>query len=352
MKMLKAELAQKINKLKSVVPSKTPNPALQGILVQDGYLTASNLEMTVKAKIKGTEGEAFIIPTRAFDLIRNLPDGEVEIVKGKGNNIVIKAEKIRNTCRSHAPEEFSLNPIDTDGRKEITVKSDLLLGSMRRVSYAVPACASNQVMNSLFLQASGKKLNFVGLDGHVVAWDRVDYEGEFELLLPKATVEKLLVLGLSGDISIRHSRLGAIFEDRDYVVYTRIVEGSYFKYQGMFSSLQYHTTARREELLDALVRAKMCTEEKTPVRFNISGDVLNISIKDQAADYSEALGLQEALPVDFTIGFNAKLVIETLKAFDCENVGIQLQGAKQPMVVESENSDFKAIVLPVMLQAG
>jgi len=44
------------------------------------------------------------------------------------------------------------------------------------------------------------------------------------------------------------------------------------------------------------------------------------------------------------------LVIETLKAFDCDNVGIQLQGPKHPMIVEAEDSEFKSIVLPVQIK--
>lgn len=96
MKIQKAELAQKLNRIKGVVPKKTNIPALQGVLVKDGYLTANNMEMTVKAKIEGTEGEEFIIPERAFDLINNLPDGKMEISVTAGNVITIKADKIKN----------------------------------------------------------------------------------------------------------------------------------------------------------------------------------------------------------------------------------------------------------------
>ena len=96
MKIQKTDLAQKLNKIKGVVPKKTTMPVLQGVLVRDGYLIANNMEMTIKAKIEGTEGEAFIIPERAFDLINNLPDGEMEISAAAGNIITIKADKIKN----------------------------------------------------------------------------------------------------------------------------------------------------------------------------------------------------------------------------------------------------------------
>lgn len=58
MKIQKTELATKLNQIKGVVPKKTTMPILQGILVKEGYLIANNLEMTVKAKLEGTEGSS------------------------------------------------------------------------------------------------------------------------------------------------------------------------------------------------------------------------------------------------------------------------------------------------------
>ncbi len=348
MKIQKNELAQKINKIKSVVPRKTTMPALQGILVKDGYLIANNLEMTVKAKIEGAEGECFIIPMKAFDLISNLPNGEIEIIPD-GDNITIKAAKIKNKYHAMDPAQFPEVAILEGEKQEIILDSSELLKSMKRVSYAVPEQSSNIIMTAMCLQAKDGYLNFVGLDGHVIAWDKVKYIGDFTLLLPKNTTDKLQSIGIEGSISIRHNKLGAVFVTEEYEVYTRLIEGEYFKYQNMFSELPLHTVITRAELLNAMVRAKMCTEERCPVKFEISGDTLNVSIKDSTTDYHETIALQEPLAENLTIGFDARLVIETLKAFDCENIGVQLQASKAPMIIEAEDSDFEAIVLPVAI---
>jgi DNA polymerase III sliding clamp (beta) subunit (PCNA family) len=53
---------------------------------------------------------------------------------------------------------------------------------------------------------------------------------------------------------------------------------------------------------------------------------------------------------DIVIGFNPKLVIEALKSFTCENIAIMLNMAKAPMLIEAEDSDLKALVLPVALK--
>ena len=348
MKIQKTDLAQKLNKIKGVVPKKTTLPVLQGILVRDGFLIANNMEMTVKAKIEGTEGESFIIPERAFDLNNNLPDGEMEISVAAGNIIMIKADKIKNKYQTLDPAQFPATASQDNG-SELRIKAEMLLESMKRVSYAVPAQNTNTVMTAMCLQAAGGQLNFVGLDGHVLAWDKIGYDGEFELLIPKNTVDKMKSLGLSGEVQIRHNKTGAVFITEDFEIYTRLIEGEYFKYQTLFKELPLHTVVSRIALLDAMTRAKMCTEERCPVRFEMDGGALSLSIKDNTTDYYETIELQEDIAEALTIGFDARLVLETLKAFDCENVGLSFGGPKMPMIVEAEDSDFKTIVLPVAI---
>lgn len=349
MKIQKTELAQKLNKIKGVVPKRTTITALQGILVQNGYLIANNMEMTVKAKIEGADGESFIIPEKAFDLINNLPDGEVEITLSAKDTITIKADKIKNKYQTKNVAEFPLAEMQVES-ENVTIKSEVLLESIRRVSYAVPSQSSNSVMASMCLQASGGQLNFVGLDGHVLAWDKVDFDGEFELLIPKNTIEKIKTMGLTGDVQIMHSKAAAIFVTDDFEIYTRLTDGEYFKYKTMFKEQSLHTVVSRTEFLDAMTRAKMCTDEKSPAHFIFDSSTLSLNIKDNITDYHEEIELQEPISSQLEIGFNAKLVLETLKAFDCENVGLSLEGPKMPMIVEAEDSDFRTMVLPVAIK--
>lgn len=348
MKIQKNELAQKLNKVKGVVPKKSPLNALHGVLVKDGYLIANNIEMTVKAKLEGAEDECFIIPERAFDLINNLPDGMIDIsVTGK-DAITIKADKIKNKYQTVDPAQFPQMAAMEEG-SELTIKADMLLESMKRVSYAVAAQSSNVTMTAMYLHAAGGQLNFVGLDGHVLAWDRVDFDGEFALLIPKNTADKLKSLGISGDVQIRHNKTGAVFATEEFEVYTRLIDGKYFEYKKLFPQNPIHTAVSRTALLDAVTRARMCTGERCPVRFEMAGHSLNVSVRDDTTDYHETVELQEEVGEALTIGFDARLVLETVKAFDCDNVGISFDTPKMPMIVEAEDSDFKAIVLPVNL---
>lgn len=350
MRIEKAELTKKIDKLKSVVSKNSHNPALVGVLVQDGYLIASNTEMTVKAKLEGIEGENFIIPAKAFDLIKNLPDGEVEITENNKNLITIKMGKIKNSYQSFPTDEYSYSADRiAEGGSSMKIQSRNLKESMAHVLYAVPVQNSNIIMTALYLEASNGKLNFVGLDGHVLAWDRQDFEGEFKLLLPRGAVEKLLTLEMSGEVLIEYDNHSAIFRSEGYEIFTRLIEGKYFAYEKIFEELPMQTGVKRVEMLDAITRAKICTDEKTPTKFEIEGDSLKLSIKDSTADYSEVIQLNT--PVEnLVIGFNSRLVLETIKAFSCEEISLSFGGEKLPMIVKACDSEMQAVVLPVQLQ--
>lgn len=348
MKIQKTELAAKLNKIKGVVPKKGTNAVLHNVLVKDGYLTASDMDMTVRAKLGEAGQENFLIPERAFDLIENLPKGEVEISAGRDNAMEIRADKIKNSYDTMDPLMFpGIN--DLEEGEELTVDAAVLLESIKRVAYAIPAQAPNNVLTAMCLCAEDGQLNFVGTDAHVLAWDTVAYDGNFKLLIPKNTVDKLKSLGLSGEVQIKHNKSQAVFITKEFEIYTRLIEGEYFKYQAMFKELPIHTVVSRVALLGAMTRAKMCTEERSPVRFELQGEQLNLIIKDRTTDYHETVDLQEPLSEPLTIGFDAKLVLETLKAFECDNVGISFDSPKMPMIMEAEDSDFKVIVLPVVL---
>lgn len=109
MKIDKNELAKKIGQLKGIVPSKTTSEALRGVLYKDGYLIASNTELTVKAKLEAEESNPdgrFIIPEKAFDLISNMPNGIIELIPTEGQ-LTIKMDKIKNVYNTVSPDEYT-----------------------------------------------------------------------------------------------------------------------------------------------------------------------------------------------------------------------------------------------------
>lgn len=195
------------------------------------------------------------------------------------------------------------------------------------------------------------QLSLLGCPGYV-AVDSIPTDGtaDMKLIVPKTVAKKLVSMGIIDDVAVTYTRNRAVFKSKEYTIYTRLIEGKYFDYNRFFMAGKMKTYVSRPELVAAMTRAKMCTEEKKPAVFEMNEDQLNIRIADRLTDYQEEVKLQDPLPEPLKIGFDSKLVLETLKAFTCENIAMNFSGPKMPAVVEAEDSDMKAIVLPVMIR--
>ena len=345
------ELSHKISKLKQIVPKNSPMPVLQGILVQDGYLIANSIDIAMKAKIEGTEGESFIIPIKAFDILNNLPDGEVEITpdnKEEYFSIVIETDKIKNRYQTMNPSAFPLPDIVGNDVDNFSISADTFLTSVKRVAYAISIDKSRRVLSSMYLKAENGTLDFVGCNGYVTAWDKVNFDGNFKLLIPKEAVDRLLSIGISGEVSITHSKNGAVFTTDEFELHTRVTNGEYIDYISLFKDFSIHTVVSRSELLDAMTRTKMCRTEKKPAIISVKDNKMDITLKDSITEYHETINLQDNVK-EIRIGIDSRFVVETLKAFSCENVVVKLENPRYPMIIEPESGAFKTMIMAVTI---
>lgn len=352
MKVQKYEIARVIDKLKSIVQKNDQFPALGGILVKDGYLIASNSEITMKVKLEASAGSYFIIPMKAFDLIKNLPDGEIDISATDKNVVMIKIGAIKNKYQSYPPEEFNFDITEDPEADGVELNGKKIMEAISHVIYAAADGGANTQMTGIYFEGTDRGVSLAALDGHVVAVDSVKAEGakDMKLIVPKATAKKLISMGVIDDVTLTYTKNSAVFKSDKYTIYTRLIEGKYFAYQKMFTEGEINTCASRTALIGAMTRAKMCTEEKQPAVFQIEDDVLNISIRDKLADYQEQVPLQETVCKSIRLGFDSRLVLETLKAFTCDNIALGFTSPRTPMIVEAEDSDMKAMVLPVAIR--
>ena len=347
MKIEKSELATKLSMVKSIVPKQTPLVAIQGVLIEEGYLIANNMETAAKVKIEADTERPFIIPDKAFNLISSLPDGEIEITPGDGY-IMIKAGKVKNRFTTRNGSDFQRPNIEkSEDSKSFVIKAEDFLRSVKRVAFAI---GDDSRVNTLCLRAKDGSLNYIGLDGHIVAWDKMDYEGEFELLIPKNTVSKLLSIGLSGDMTIEYTNNSALFITEECEVSTRLANGAFFDVNKMLSTGTHHTTIQKSSMVEALNRIKMLiSDDKQPVKFSFSKDSVNISMRNTITDYNEDISLVKDIEEDLTIAFNPRLLNECMKAMESEEVNMVFTGAKAPLTMRTDGSEFLTVILPVNL---
>lgn len=353
MKLKKYELVRSIDKVKSVVQKNPQIPALGGVLFKDGYVIAANGEMTIQVKLESAGSESFIIPMNAFDLIKNLPEGDVKITCDSKNVVTIQTQKIKNSYQSFPAENFMYDKISSGGEEGIVLPGHLLMEAISHTLYAAAdKSPSRPEFEGIYLEGKEDNLNLAATDGHVMCWDQINAisgVSGLKLIVPKTAAKKLSSMGMDDDVTLSYDKNGAIFKTDAYLIRTRIRNGQFIPYQKMFVNMQNYAIVNREELIGAMTRAKMCTDESVPAEFNIDGNEINVILRDKVTNYHEKVMLKSPIEKPICIGFASRLVLETIKAFTCENITLNFSSPYAPMIVQAEDSDMKALVLPVRL---
>lgn len=80
---------------------------------------------------------------------------------------------------------------------------------------------------------------------------------------------------------------------------------------------------------------------------NMSGDTIGITYRSVMADFHEDIPVMEPFEKDLKIAFDPRLMMDSLKAFECDTVTMELTSAKFPALIKADDSDMTALVLPV-----
>ena len=354
MRAEKYELARAVEQARDVVSKRSVIPALEGVLVKDGYFIGSNTELCIHVKSEGCEGECFILPPVAMDMIRNLPDGEVEILTNDKHELLIKSGKMKHKCQSFDPDDYTYYQEHTDFENEITLPGEDLCEAITRVAFAADEKAGG-ITSGIYLDAENGEMNVVALDNHIAAWDRIPYDGEapIKAIIPKTAALKLASLGIVDALDITYNRFSAIFHSGSFTVLSRLIEGNYFNYRKVFGKGEHKVIIPRKALMAALNRASLCLKEGTrnPVIFTFNDGEIGISLASSSSMYAETVPVDGGLDAaGLRIGYDPSILIKTLRNFTQDTIKMEYTAKTAPAFFYAEGEPFKTLVLPVNIQ--
>lgn len=349
MKIDKSEIASKLANLRKVIPSKTDIECMRGVLVKNRTMTATNLLTTLQTSIECGPQECFILPLRAIDMIESLPDGMIEIQAESDNALLIRSGTTKSRIATYPVENFP--EVDSlEDAEQVGIESDRLQDAINTILYAVATTSRCPAATGLLFEGDGMNLNLVAMDGYRMAWAQIPYSRELRMIVPRASVQMLLTLGLTGMVNIRYNQRAAVFEVADFVFYSRLLDGEYPKYREAFPGYTDSVLIDRKAMMESLRRAAICLEDKTRpmVVLDIGGEELTLSTKSGVGDYTETLRLEAPAEKGVKIGFNGRYLQECFKSYSSPVVECFFGSSHQPMVVD--DGEIKSLVLPVRMR--
>ncbi|KUK11302.1 MAG: DNA polymerase III subunit beta [Clostridia bacterium 41_269] len=368
------DLQNAVNSVYRAVASQSTIPILTGILLQASkekiYLEGTDMELRIKYGLSTQvkeEGKA-VIPARYFvDLVKRLPDEEIELgLENDGKRLFMKYGDSIVKLNLFEVEEF---PEDEKEPVEYNLAVDPLLfsESIKQVSIAVAKDESRPIFTGIHLELNSEEkfLTMATTDSHRLTLKKVSVNIQklnkdlSEVVVPsRALNEAARLMGeAQEEIKIGFTETKACFKCGDVVVQSQLIDGQFPSFRDVIPE-SYKTLVEVEigSLYDSLSRASLVSygeyKGKGIVRINIKDNSMSIfSFSNDVGEVMEFLPLLKKEGEDLEIAFDARYLLEVLRVLNSETARIEFTGPLSPAVIKpSEGDSYLYLVLPVRIQ--
>ena len=361
-KCKKNELTSGINIVSKAVSTKTTMPILECILLKaEGgklYLTANNLELGIETVIDATvleEGQVALEAKLFSDIIRKLPDSEIDMETTSDIRVDIRCEKSKFTIPCRSGDEFSPLPI-IEKENSIRISQMALRDVIRQTIFSVSDNESTKMMTGEYFEVKDNQLIVISLDGHRISRRKINLAGEnpdVKVVVPGKTLQELskIINGDSEDmVDIFFSDRHLLFEFDDTRVVSRLIEGEYFKIANMMSmGHNLSVKANKKELMGIIDRASLLIQEtdKKPIIVSVKNDDnLYVRLDTNLGSMKEEMGIEKEGD-EIIIGFNPKFLMDALRVIDDDDVCIYMMDSKNPCIIKDVDESYVYIILPI-----
>lgn len=359
----KENLAKGLQAVQKAVSARGLLPILSNVLVsvKDGELTlvATDLEIGIEASVAAdvkAPGKLTLPAKPLSELVSKLPNSDIELDTDDASG------QAKVTCGSSTYTLCSLPATDfpplpsLEAEPPATVPSGLLASAIRQTIFAASADATKSVLGGVHWSWVGDKLELAATDGYRLAVRTLHVPSggaDMTMTVPSRILGEVARLLPAGDDPVKIAKT-----DNNQVVYalerkllsSRLLEGKYPDYHRIIpTTFERRLLVRRQDLLTALERASILASDRSNiVKLHLQADTVTIT-----ADTPEVGQGVEVVPAtlegeSLEINFNAKYMIEALKAFDSDTVQFDLGGAINPAVVRVPgDEDFTCLLMPI-----
>ena len=361
-------LSKALNTVSKAVTSRTTIPILKGILleVDDSNvltLSASDLDLSIEKRINisAEEPGSVVVSAKLFsDIIRKLPNEEIQIEEQENNVIVIKCLASEFTIVGQPADEFP-NIGEINEEKKLSLEKDILKEMIKKTSFAASIDESKGIIVGVLVEMEEESLNMVALDGFRMAITREVMKNEEKKKIIIAArilneINKIISENEdSKDIYLILDEKKAVFLLDETKIVLRLLEGDFIKYNDILpKEHKTRVVVNRNEMLGSIERASLLAKEgkNNLIKLSIFRDKIIITSRSEEGNVKEEVFIEKE-GVDLDIGFNSKYILDVLKAISDESLVKEFNTSVSPCMIKPlEGREFEYLVLPVRISAN
>ncbi|MFW5648082.1 MAG: DNA polymerase III subunit beta [Candidatus Alkaliphilus sp. MAG34] len=356
-------LIYSISIVQKAVSSKSTLPILKGIYLeaydQNLRLVTTDMELGIDHIMDANiiEEGSVVVDARLFsEIIRKLPDSEVEISLKDNNELLIKCDSIEFNILSYNPSEFPELPKIKE-EQVYKIPQDLFKNMIRQTVFATAEDGTRPILTGVLVETGEGMLNMVALDGYRVALRKSDIESQLsdKVVIPGKTlneINRIMDGGEDEKVQISLTDNHALFTVNNTKLVSRLLEGEFINYNQIIpKEFKSRIKIETKQLLDSIERASLLGKEgrNNLVKFTITDEKMIINSNSELGNVHEEIEI-ELEGDDLQIAFNSRYFIEALRVVDDDVIYLEFTTNLSPGIIKPISNDNTIhLILPVRL---
>jgi len=365
----KQPLLDGLQMVQGIVEKKSSMPILSNVLletIEEGiHIVATDLQiglrLTCPARIK-QPGGITVLARKFFEIIRELPDGDIYIRLNENNRLFISCKDIQYQLVGLPILDFPALP-ETEQNQLISLEGGLIKEMIQKTIFSISIEDTRYNLSGVYfepLELEGHKiLRMVATDGHRLSL--MDKEiGEFNedvfpkgVLLPRKAVSELLkILDKPGPIQFGFKENNGLIIKDQILFIMRLLDRKFPDYNLVLPKKKDKIVIiPKNDFLDSMRRmAVLSTDKYKGVKIILSKGKMDIqSINPEIGEAKESLSLEyKEEKVD--IGFNPRYFIDALQVMNSDRVIMELNDGVSPAILKGEQDPgYLALIMPMKI---
>ena len=350
-----ATLKQALADVAAAVPTRPAKPVLANVLLADGTLTATDLELQIAVDVP-YDGEPLLLPHARLKAILAEARADEVTITPDGTSCVVTAG--RGTWR--LPME-NASEWPTWSHEVLTtlvrVPCDQFARAVKACVYATDNESSRFALGAVLIEVLGGDCSFVATDGRRLSHVAVEHDQAVDdgsALVPARVLASLANVAARGDdaVQLEASEHELVATLPGCVVTARQIAGRFPRWRDVLPQDRagaIETVVARDDLLAATRAAAIVTSEQSKgVEFTFGGD--GVTLHGQSAEYGQSDVTIEVVsggdPVK--VKLDPVFVVEWLRGLtneDDPNVTIELVDHQSACVLRCD--DCTGVIMPL-----
>lgn len=371
----RSQLIEGVQDVMKAVSSRTTIPILTGIKMvvhSEGMtLTGSDSDISIERLIPMEEnGEvnlevqkpgSIVLQARYFsEIVKKLPNDTVEIEVGERFETKLRSGASEFSLVGLDPEEYPRLP-QIEEQNVFSIQGDLLRQIIRQTVFAVSTSETRPILTGVNMKLEDGVLSCVATDSHRLAQRTARIESNTEdlsfqnVVIPGKSLNELskIVEESSELVQIVVTDNQVLFKTKNTLFFSRLLDGNYPDTSKLLPSESKTTLGlSTKDFLQAIDRASLLAREgRNNVVKLVTLDNRSIEISSNSPEIGKVYEnvITESMEgEELKISFNAKYMIDALKAMDCTEINVLFTGAMRPFLITPVGNDtVMQLILPV-----